>query len=295
MTRIGGEKMSGNQVYINGNYVPADQAGVSVFDAGLLHGASVFTTMLAHNGVVFRFDRHLARLFGDAERIGLRHAATAEELTGAAAELLRINELDEARVRITLTPGAVGGEGRPTTLITASAAVTRPEWYEKGLGVIVSGVRQDEHDPLTGVKTGCYLKRVMAYQAAAAAGADEALWFTMSGHLAEACYCNVFLVRGGELFTPPLDTPVLPGIVRQAVLELCEKLAIPAHDDEPLTGEEVTSADEIFLTSSVAGLRPVVRVQREPVGDETPGPVTKRLLDAYRQLLDEGLRAGNRE
>ena len=287
--------MAESKVYINGNYVPANEAGVSVFDAGLLHGASVFTTMLGRNGKVFRLDRHLARLLGDAERIGLRHAATAEELAGAAAELLRINELGEARVRITLTPGAVGGEGRPTTLITASAVVTRPEWYDKGVGVIVSGVRQDEHDPLTGVKTGCYLKRVMAYQAAVEDGADEALWFTMSGRLAEGCYCNVFLVRDGEVFTPPLDTPVLPGIVRSAVLELCEKLDISAHDDKPLTGEDVTAADEIFLTSSVAGLRPVVRVQGEPVGDEKPGPITKRLLEAYRNLLDEELASGNRE
>jgi len=279
--------MATSTVYINGNYVPANEAGVSVFDAGLLHGASVFTTMFGHNGKVFRLDRHLKRLFGDAERIGLRHAATAEELTEAVGQLLRINELAEVRVRITLTPGAIGGEGRPTTLVTASAAVIRPEWYDKGIGVIVSGVRQDEGDPITGIKTGCYLKRVLAHQAAAAAGADEALWFTLSGHLAEACYCNVFLVRGGEVLTPPVQTPVLPGISREAVLELCDKLAIAAHADQPLTGEDVKSADEMFVTSSVAGLRPVVRVQREAIGDEKPGPVTKRLLKAYRELLDE--------
>ena len=284
--------MSKNNVYLNGSIVAAEAAAVSVFDAGFLHGASVFTTLLGHNGAAFRLDRHLARLLATAERIGLSHGATAEELTAAVAELLGANELSEARIRITLSPGPVGRQGPATTVVTASPLENPAWWYEKGLGVIISGVRQYEGDLTTGVKTGCYLARVLGRQAAAAAGADEALWFNTYGNLAEACFCNVFLVRGGQVDTPLIDTPVLPGIVREAVLELCEKLEIPTHADAPLGGEDVGAAGEIFLTSSCAGVRPVVRIGRQAVGDEKPGPVTRKILAAYRELLDQECPAG---
>jgi len=273
-------------VYLNGQVVPAAEARVSVFDTGFLHGASVFTTLLGHNGRPFRLDRHLARLRAGAAKIGLEHPATDDQLADAVGQVLQANAIAEARIRVTLTPGAVGAAPAPTTLVTAVAARNDPRWYTRGLGVIVSGVRQYEGDPTAGVKTGCYLARVMARHAAAVVGADEALWLTVSGRLAEACYCNVFCVRGGRVATPPLDTPVLPGVVRQAVLELCEKLDLPAGDDEPITGEDLLAAEEVFLTSSVAGVRPVVRIERRPVGDEKPGAITNRILAAYTELLD---------
>jgi branched-chain amino acid aminotransferase len=279
--------MSDNFVYLNGHVVPAAEAVVSVFDTGFLHGASVFTTLLGHNGRPFRLDRHLKRLQANAGKVGLAHTATTEELTQAVDEVLKANSLTEARIRITLSPGPVGGEPAPTTVVTAVEARNEPRWYSKGISVIINQVRQYEHDPIVGLKTGCYLTRVLARQAAAAMGADEALWFTHSGLLAEASYCNVFLVREGTVYTPPLSTPVLAGIVREAVLELCGKLQIPCRDDRELTAEDVQQADEIFLTSSVAGVRPVVRVARRPVGDEKPGAVTTKIMSAYTKLLDE--------
>ena len=279
--------MTDRYVYLNGQVVPESEAVLSVFDTGFLHGASVFTTLRSHNGVAFRLDRHIARLLEMADKIGIRHDATSEGLTDAVSEILQANEIAEGRIRITISPGPVGLES-PTTVVTASPLEAYPKWwYENGIGVIVSGVRQFTSDPTAGLKTGCYLPRVLARQAAAAAGAEEAIWFTETGHLSEACFCNVFIVREGEVSTPPLDTPVLPGVVRQAVIELCEKLAIPCHTDKPITGENVATADEMFITSSTAGVRPVVRVGRTPVGDEKPGPITKKILNAYEQLLEE--------
>ena len=278
--------MAQDNVYLNGRIVPADQAGISVSDAGFLHGASVFTTMLARNGVVFRLDRHLKRLLGTAKILGLQVAGTAEELAAATCELLRANDLREARLRITLSPGSVRAGG-PTAVITADALGEQPaEWYEKGLTVVVTALRQEPGNPAYGFKTGCYFARVLARQEAAGKGAVEALWFTPGGCLAEACFCNVFLVAGGKLHTPPLETPVLPGIVREAVLELAEQLAIPADDRTPLTVREMLAAQEVFLTSSCSGVRPVVRIERHAVGDERPGPVTRRIMAAYRELLD---------
>jgi len=286
---------AGNElnVFLNGQLVPESQATVSVADAGFLHGAAVFSTALAHNGVVFRLDRHLARMFDTATMLGLRTGATPEELTDATARLLAANELTEARVRITLTPGSVHG-AEPTTLITAHPLPAYPpEWYEKGIGVVISSLRQGSGPPIYGCKTGCYLPRIIARQEAATKGFDEALWFTEDNRLAEACTCSVFLVLGGEVLTPPISTPVLPGVVRQAVIDLCEGLDIPCHE-RALTIRELLEAQEVFLTSSCAGIRPVARIERHAVGGEKPGPVTRRIRKAYGELLDRECGLGDK-
>jgi len=283
--------MSAN-VYFNGRIVPEAQASISVFDAGLLHGASAFTTMLARARKVFRLDRHLARLMHTVQVLDLRTDATAPALERAVHELLKANELADARVRITLTPGAAAREGErgesagPTTLITAEPLPDYPpQWYEQGIGVVVAPFKQLAGDPAFGFKTGCYLPRVLARKEAAAKGFDEALWFTAENLLAEACFCNVFLVLKGEVRTPPLGTPVLPGVVREAVIELCGELGIDCDADAPLTIDDALAAEEMFLTSSCAGIRPVVRVERHGVGERKPGEVTKKLMAAYEELL----------
>ncbi len=278
--------MTQRNVYLNGKIIPASEATIGISDAGFLHGASVFTTMLSHNGAVFRLGRHIQRLMDTAMRFELRTDATDASLSSAVDELLRANEISAGRVRITLTPGAAGADA-PTTLITAEALQEYPgQWYEKGIFVVVSSLMQVHGDPTFGSKTGCYLQRMLGRKEAAAKGADEALWFTADKRLAEACFCNVFLVLDGKVHTPRLDTPVLPGVVRQAVSELCRDLDLEFDDQTPLTVHEMLAAEEMFLTSSCAGVRPVSLVERHSVGDGKPGPVTKKIMAAYRELLD---------
>ena len=274
-------------VHLSGKLVPAGEATISVFDTGLLHGASVFTTLRSHNGKPFRLDRHLARLMDNAARISLRHGADPDGLTAAVAEVLAANDCDDARIRITLTPGPIGDEPRPTTLVTAAKLVNNPDWYTRGISVMVCGVRQYVGDPTVGLKTGCYLPRILARQAAASHGDEEALWFSTAGNLAEACFSNVFLVLGGKLLTPPLDTPILGGIVREVVFELADELGIDCSDQNPLGGDELQGAAEVLLTSSGSGIRPVVRINKQPVGDEKPGTITSKLIAAYDALLEK--------
>jgi len=277
--------MAARHCYLNGKIVPVEQATIRIDDSGFLHGASAFTTMLARNGVVFRLDRHLARLFQTVRFLELRTNATAGSLSAGVAELLDVNELADARLRITLTPGPVGAD-EPTTLITADALPDYPrQWYDKGITVIVTSYRQVPGDPTFGHKTGCYFPRLLARAEAASKGAAEALWFTSDNYLAEACFCNVFLVLDGRVHTPPLDTPVLAGVVREAVLELCGKLDLPYDDRTKLTVKDMLAAQEVFLTSSTMGIRPVVRIERHGVGDEKPGPITRKLMAAYEELL----------
>lgn len=271
--------------------MPAGEAAVGISDAGFLHGASAFTTMLARNGVVFRLDRHLVRLMETVQFFNLRTDATVDDLAAAARELLAANKLSDARVRITLTPGSIH-DGRPTTLITADPLPEYPrEWYEKGISVVVTSFKQTTADATSGYKTGCYFPRVLARQAAAAKGAEEALWFTTDNRLAEACFCNVFLVLDGKVHTPPRDTPVLPGVVRHAVIELCGQLGIECDAETPLTVHEMLAAGEMFLTASCAGIRPVVCVERHVVGDEKPGEITRKIMSAYEQLLQRECKA----
>ena len=331
--------MMHENVYLNGEIVPADRASVSVWDAGFLHGASTFTTMLVRCGRVFRLDRHLTRLFDTVSLLNLRTDATPDSLVAAVERLIEANGLGgkhgddagracnsgpegrctrkgdtegneaapqdpacnaprtglsctpymEARMRITLTPGSVldvGESAKGVTLITTEPqAAYIPQWRREGITVAVAAFKQLAGDPTFGYKTGCYLTRILARQEAAIKGAQEALWFTTDNHLAEACFRNVFLVQEGKVFSPPRDTPVLPGVVREAVIELCGQLNIPCEIDTPLTIRDLLGADEVFLTGSGLGVCPVVRVERHAVGDEKPGSVTKKIMAAYEDLL----------
>jgi branched-subunit amino acid aminotransferase/4-amino-4-deoxychorismate lyase len=281
-------------VCLNGQILPQSQAAISIDDAGFLHGASTFTTMRVHNGQVFRMDRHLHRLMETVGLLGIRTDATPESLKIAALATIAANSLSEARMRITLTPGSVhalpGSDVPhvPTTLVTMEPLADYfSQWAREGITVIVSSYRQAGGDPTFGYKTGCYLPRILARQEAAAKGAQEAIWFTSDNRLAEACFRNVFLVQGGKVYTPPIDTPILPGVVRAAVIELLPQLGLVVQDHAPLNVQHMLAANEIFLTGSGLGVCPVVRVERHAVGTEKPGPVTRQVQAAYEQLLDK--------
>ena len=278
--------MSYRYVHLNGRLVAADEAVIKVSDAGFLHGASSFTTMRAHNGVVFRLAGHLSRLLATVGVMGLRTEATSETLTAAVGELLSANALADARLRITLTPGSIAG-GDPTVVITADALPEYPpQWYTEGISVSITELRQSPGDIACGRKTGCYFPRVLAMRTAAEKKAQEALWFTPAGHLAEACFCNVFLVSAGQLLTPPLDTPVLDGILRGVVMELCKILDIKCSDSRPLLGRDLLDADEVFLTASCSGVRPVVRVEDHVIAGGKVGAITAEIMKAYEEILD---------
>jgi branched-chain amino acid aminotransferase len=279
--------VSERMVMLNGKLVPANKAMVSVFDSGFLHGGSTFTTMLARNGVIVQLDRHLNRLLTTVDLLGFVHSATAADLAADAYEVLSANDLQDARMRITLTPGSMQNPADETTLVTAEPLPDYPaEWYERGISVVISSFKQAVGDPTFGYKTGCYFPRVMARAEAGRKGAEEALWFTPDNHLAEACFCNVFLVdQSGTLRTPPRDTPVLNGTVRDLVLELCAKNDIPVDGDTPLTIDDLLDAAEVFVTASTSGIRPVRQIEQHTVGQGVPGPVTRKLMDLYESLL----------
>jgi branched-chain amino acid aminotransferase len=296
------------QVWINGEFVDEAAATVSVRDAGLLHGAGVFTTMRSYGGRVFRLIEHLQRLRHSCEALFLPLQFRNDALSEAAGELLRRNELREARLRLTVTRGSVsldplhGMRVEPNLFLTAAQLEPYPvEYYQKGLTVVVLDEQKlNPFDLQAGHKTLNYFSRLAALREANRRGAGEALWFNIHNYLQSGSISNVFLVEDGKLVTPPTAdelrdpqvagaTPyarsnVLPGITRATVMELARSDRI-----EVLTAgvdiNRLLGAQELFLTNSIMGVMPVCRIERKPVGSEKPGEITSRLADAYAKMV----------
>ncbi len=279
------------KVFLNDRLVPADQATLSVFDAGFLHGAGLFETMRAYAGKVYRLDEHLERLVKSAKDLSIPLRADKDFLARAVEQTLEANELSEARVRLTVSRGdlrkAADDEEAATVIVTASALTTYPkELYEKGMTVVLSDVKLNSSDPVARHKSSNYLSRLLVLRKAQQLGAGEALWFTELNHLGEGCISNVFLAKDSTLLTPPLEEPILPGITRATVLELAQADRIPTRQ-QPLTIDDLLGAEEIFLTNSIMEVMPVCRFEKHAVGNERPGPLTQRLAELYRQDVAE--------
>lgn len=277
-------------VSLNGRLMPAEQAQISVFDAGFMQGVGLFETMRSYGGHVFRLQRHLDRLRNSAAQLGWSVLPDVGELRDNVEQVLGATEYEDARVRLTVTTGTLRPTEQETPELTIVATASPgakypPECYAKGVTVLVSGYRQGEHDPLAGHKTTSYFARLASLREAHARGAFEVLWFTEDRHLAEGAISSVFLVESERLLTPPLDTPVLPGITRATVIELAVELGIPVRE-QALTVDDVLQADEVFLTNSLMELVPVVRVERAAIGNEKPGETTLQLLGAYRGVVE---------
>jgi len=279
-------------VFLNDRLVEADEARVSIYDAGLLHGVGLFETMRSYNGMVFRLAEHLERLYRSAQALGIPVTQKQEEIAGWVQVLLDTNGLREARLRLTLTRGSIkdmepDNPAPSVMFITAAPMAGYPrEYYEKGMTVTVSDYKQNPADPLAGHKTTNYFGRLLALQEAQRKQAGEALWFTTSNRLAEGCVSNVFLVKDDKLLTPPPDTPVLPGIVRQVVLEAAQKNEIK-FEERHLDINDLLGAKEVILTNSIMELMPVCRIERHAVGGDKPGLIYKRLHELYQAAVQE--------
>jgi branched-chain amino acid aminotransferase len=279
------------RIHLNGALVPESEAVVSVFDRGFLYGDGVFESMRAVRGTIFRLPRHLARLERSAALIGLE-PPPAGSLADAARDLLRANRLSDARLRLTLTrgPGRPGdyvhAPGPPTVVITAAPFTgLEPALHERGVAVVIPARRQvppDVLDPT--IKSIARLSLVLARREAAAREAHEAILLDAAGHLTEGTASNLFLMSGGRLLTPRVPGEALPGITREAVIEVARAAGL-AVEEQALPASLVGRAEEAFLTNSSWEVLPIVRVDGRPLGSGRPGPVAGDLLRRYRDLV----------
>ncbi len=289
--------MSG-AVWLNGSFVERSDASVGAFDAGLQHGVGLFETMLAREGVVIGLGPHLDRLRDSAKALRLSDDLRTPALADAVNTVVANAGLATARVRLTLTGGDLnllsGGDGPtdPTVLIDARPATDYPQgMYDAGVAVTIADRRDNPLDPFAGHKTLNYWPRLSELQKASAKNAAEAITLQVSNHLSGGCVSNVFLVKDGELFTPlargeeepgALPSPVLPGVTRLGVLDAAEATGVVARV-KLLDINDLLDADEAFLTNSSWGVLPVVRVEGGVIGEGAPGPITKAMLERWRQ------------
>ena len=302
------------KIWINGSFVEGENASVSVFDAGIQHGVGLFETMCARNGRVFRGKQHMGRLAESAKLLRLTERLQTEPVVEAIELCLKENNLQEARVRVTLTGGNLsmlsqsGGSADPTIFIQTQPPTEYPEQlFEKGVLVSLASGRVNPYDLMAGHKTLNYWSRLLNLQLSAGQKCGEALWLTPSAHVVGGCVSNVFIIRNERLVTPYArgeetveDEPsaVLPGITRNVMFSFAQKLGLPTELSQ-ISLDEFLSADEVFLTNSSWGVLPVVgvaaTVQNEgeattnlqQIGDGKVGELTKSFRNSYWNLVEE--------
>lgn len=278
-------------IYLDGEFLPRERAVVSVFDHGLLYGDGVFEGIRAYHGRVFKLGEHLDRLYDSARTIAMEIPLTKDEMQEVVLETLRRNDLRDAYIRLVVTRG-VGDLGldpkkcpKPFVFcITASIVLYPDELYQNGLSVITVSTRRNIPDAcVPRVKSLNYLNNIYAKIEANLAGAPEAIMLNKEGYVAEATGDNIFLVKKGVLITPPAYVGLLEGVTRNAVLDLAREKGIPA-EEKVFTLYDVYTADEVFLTGTAAEIIPTVRVDGRPIADGKPGPMTRELIAAFREL-----------
>jgi len=279
-----------SRVWLNGRLVPAFRARVSVFDRGFLFGDGVYETMRAYAGRPFRLAQHLDRLGASAWRLDLRLPGGRRGAARAVRSVLAANRLGDARVRVTVTRGAGPAElgktapARPTMLAVAVPySPPSPREYREGVGVILARTRRNPREALDpAIKSNNLINNMLAKMEAARAGARDAIFLNIAGHLAEGSTSNVFLVDGGVLMTPALSCGILPGVTRAAVIGLARRMGMVVREGR-FTPHDLARADEVFLTASTVELLPVGRIGRRRL--PAARPVTARLLAGYRALV----------
>jgi branched-chain amino acid aminotransferase len=278
-------------VHLNGRYVPAAEAAVSVFDQGVLFGDGVFEGIRVYHGRIWKAREHVDRFFDSARSLELPCPRSKEQVLQILRETCRRNGLKDGYLRLVLTRGE-GDLGlvppivRPTLFcIAATLTLYPPERVEKGLRLITAARRRNRADCLDPqVKSLNYLGNIMALLEARRAGMDEALMLNTEGDVAECAGDNIFIVRAGEIRTPPVSAGILDGITRRTVIELSGRLGIPLREDD-FTLHNVYTAEECFLTGTAAEIVPVREVDGRVIGSGEAGPVTKTLRAAFHSLV----------
>lgn len=290
-TKTGARARTAMKIFIDGEFFDEANAKVSVFDHGLLYGDGVFEGIRFYNGRVFRMEEHMERLWESARSICIDIPMSRHELDEALLETIRQNDLRDGYVRLIVTRG-VGNLGlnpvqckRPSIIIIASTIALYPEEvYRRGLTVVTVATRRMGPATLNpAIKSLNYLNNVLARIEANLANADEALMLNDAGNVAECTADNVFVVKRGQIMTPPITAGALRGITRAVVFDIAAELGIKISEVE-LTRHDLYIADEAFLTGTAAEVIPMIKVDGRTIGNGEPGAITTRAIARFREL-----------
>jgi branched-chain amino acid aminotransferase len=289
------------KIYLNGSIVSRDQARISVFDHAFLYGYGLYETMRAYHGKIFRLERHIQRLEKSAQTVGLVEKLAGTDLVAACRETLAANELEEARIRLTVSNGEseaapwTDNLGAPNVVITARHYTPFPvEKYEAGFNMGIASLTRCRHSLVDSLKSVNHLTSVMARMEAVSHGLDEALLLNDDGYIAEGGGCNVFFTASGALLTPPLDSGILPGVTREVIMELAAGTGIVVREVDIRPGA-LGRFDEAFVTNAMIEVMPLSTVRERDgriitIGAGRPGKITSRLIQAYRDRVESETR-----
>lgn len=279
------------KIFLDGQFLDKQDAKISVFDHGLLYGDGVFEGIRFYNGRVFRLEEHIDRLYDSAKAICLNISMTPAEMTEALLETIRRNELKDGYVRLVVTRG-VGDLGLnpllcpKTSVIIIAAKITLypEEMYKNGLTVVTCATRRIPHGALSPmVKSLNYLNNVLAKIEAQQAGAGEGLMLNEQGYVAECTGDNIFTIKDGEVFTPPISAGALAGVTREAMFHIAADLGVKISEPN-MTRYDIYTADECFLTGTAAEVIPVTKLDTRVIGDGKPGPLTLKFIEKFHEL-----------
>jgi len=284
----------GPKVYISGKLYDKSDAKISVFDHGLLYGDGVFEGIRAYSGRVFRLKQHVDRLYESAQAIYLQIPMSREDLAKAIRETLGVNNLSDAYIRVVVTRGAgsLGLDPRKTTdpqiiIITDHISLYPEELYEHGLKIVTAATTRNHPNAVNPrIKSLNYLNNILGKIEATQAGCLEALMLNHKGEVAECTGDNIFVVHRGQIHTPSIDSGILEGITRGAVIELA-RAGGSTVIERALDRLDVFKAEECFLTGTAAELIPVVECDGRVIGTGRPGPITRELRQRFQALVRE--------
>ncbi|MFO0792806.1 MAG: aminodeoxychorismate lyase [Candidatus Brocadiaceae bacterium] len=278
-------------IFLNDAIVEDTAGHLSTYDRGFLYGDGLFETIRAYSGKPFRLADHIERLSNSAKYLDIPFLQTTQEIQNIIEQLLELNNVTDAYIRMTLSRGwSVNGfipaqKCYPTFVIQVKEISLYPgPLYKTGVSLITSPVRRSTSCPISRHKTLNYLTNYLQKKEAIHRGVHDVLVLNTDGYIAECSVSNIFIVEKGVVITPSLMANILPGVTRKIVMELCAKNGI--HVSEELFGlERVLSADEIFLTNSLMEVMPVSRIDGKPIGRGVPGVTTVTLHERYRELI----------
>lgn len=282
--------MSELLIYSNGEYVPKSQATTSLYDHGFLYGDGVFEGIRAYNGRVFKLDEHIDRLYDSATAIALKIPMSKEEMKEAILETLQKNNLTDAYIRPIVSRG-VGDLGLdPRQCPTPNIYIITQEWgamygdlYEVGLTAITVAIRRNAPDALSpNIKSMNYLNNILAKIEANEKGGDEAIFLDNNGYISEGSGDNIFVIKNGKVVTPPTINN-LKGITRAAAIDILKEMEYSITEVN-IGMFDLYTADEIFVTGTAAESAPITKVDGRMIGDGKPGPITKKMIEAFEHI-----------
>lgn len=292
------------RINVDGRITPPEEAVIRVLDRGFLYGDSVYEVLWWHLGVLIQQQEHFERLRESGRRVYMDIDVSDEDLMRAVertCDAAGVGPEEDAYVRLVVTRGSgslglefAARERQTVVVVVAPARTPTRERWERGLRAAVVHRRRNPRDALDPrAKTGNYLNNVLALHEARLAGADDAIMLNEAGEVAEATTSNVYLMQDGRLVTPPLEAGILKGTSRTRILALCQ-----AHDVESLEKavplDDLYAADEVFVSSSVRGILPIVEIDGRPIGNGRPGPWARSLCAWFEVAADEEARRAAR-